>query len=170
MRSEGAKEVSRVSTSPPSCRTSRRWPFGSSAHHPCSAPTRELRERGAGGVGSVSVEADARIGRVPAPIHPLFLLASRLRAERRRSHLALSRQYRPLGEVNVHRAEVIVAPTHDAYRALVALCQRSAGRPRVRVQRRTVQRSSTWKSKVSPSRYTRWQRSRPPSATFHVRQ
>jgi hypothetical protein len=36
---------------------------------------RELRERGAGGVGSVSVGADARIGRGPAPIRPPFLLA-----------------------------------------------------------------------------------------------
>src|SRR5215510_10240766 len=33
-------------------------------------------------------------------------------------------------------------------------CQRSVGRPGVRVQRRTVQRSLTWKSKFSPSRYT----------------
>jgi hypothetical protein len=67
------------STSPPSCRTSRRWPFGSSAHRPCSAPMRELRERGAGGVGSVSVEVDARIGRGPAPIPPPIPAGSRLR-------------------------------------------------------------------------------------------
>jgi hypothetical protein len=62
------------SISPPSCRSSSRWPAGSSVHHRCPA-ARKLRSVGAGGVGCVSVEADARIGRRQKLWSPKFLPA-----------------------------------------------------------------------------------------------